>query len=160
MSKLKMIGKVLILFIGVTMGLSANAQRPAGGPPQGGQGGERKEKIEALRVAFITQRLSLTPAEAEKFWPVFNAFKAELEVLRKTYKVDDPNEANYVDKKLEFEQKKLDLQKKYRPQFEAIIGPQRMALLLSAEEEFKKKLLEAWQQRQGGAGGPPQRGPK
>ena len=35
------------------------------------QPGQAKERIDAQRVAFITQRLSLTPTEAEKFWPVW-----------------------------------------------------------------------------------------
>jgi hypothetical protein len=31
-----------------------------------------REKLEAARVAFITNRLSLSPQQAEKFWPLFN----------------------------------------------------------------------------------------
>jgi biopolymer transport protein ExbB/TolQ len=34
-----------------------------------------KEKLEAARVAFITNRLSLSPEQAEKFWPLFNEFQ-------------------------------------------------------------------------------------
>jgi hypothetical protein len=33
------------------------------------------EKLEAARVAFITNRLSLSPEQAEKFWPLFNEFQ-------------------------------------------------------------------------------------
>jgi len=33
-----------------------------------------KEKLEAARVAFITNRLSLSPEQAEKFWPLYNEF--------------------------------------------------------------------------------------
>jgi hypothetical protein len=36
--------------------------------------GQRQEKIQALKIAFITQKLKLTPAEAEKFWPVYNQY--------------------------------------------------------------------------------------
>jgi len=34
----------------------------------------REAKIKALKIAFITEELSLTSNEAEKFWPVYNKF--------------------------------------------------------------------------------------
>ena len=36
---------------------------------------EKKEEIYALKVAFITNKLPLTSSEAEKFWPIYNAFE-------------------------------------------------------------------------------------
>ncbi len=32
------------------------------------------EKIEAARIAFITEELQLTPTESEKFWPIYREF--------------------------------------------------------------------------------------
>jgi len=32
----------------------------------------RYERLKSMKVAYITQELNLTPAEAEKFWPVYN----------------------------------------------------------------------------------------
>lgn len=45
------------------------------------------EKIKSLKVAFLTDKLSLTPEEAEKFWPVYNscekdAFEARKETMK------------------------------------------------------------------------------
>lgn len=34
-----------------------------------------KEKLEAARVAFITNRLSLSPDQATKFWPLYNEYQ-------------------------------------------------------------------------------------
>ncbi|MCB0665633.1 MAG: hypothetical protein KDC80_07420, partial [Saprospiraceae bacterium] len=31
-----------------------------------------QERIEAQRVAFITQRVNLSPEEAQQFWPIYN----------------------------------------------------------------------------------------
>ncbi len=109
----------------------------------GGDHGQNKERVEALRVAYITNALQLTPDEAQKFWPVYNQFRSDLKTLRQNFKLDaaDETDPSYVDKKLEYDQKKLDLQKKYRPQFEAVIGPKKLALLLSSEEKFKQELL-------------------
>ena len=36
---------------------------------------EKKEEIFTLKVAFITNKLPLTSSEAEKFWPIYNAFE-------------------------------------------------------------------------------------
>ena len=43
---------------------------------------EKKEQIKSLKVAFITNELNLTPDEAAKFWPIFNAFDAKQTELR------------------------------------------------------------------------------
>ena len=45
--------------------------------------GENKEKLKAHKIAFITDRLQLTPAEAEKFWPVYNEHEAAMETMHK-----------------------------------------------------------------------------
>ena len=37
--------------------------------------GDKKERIKAYRVAFMTEELALTPEESEKFWPLYNEFK-------------------------------------------------------------------------------------
>ena len=44
----------------------------------------KKDKIKVLKVAFITNELSLTTDEAVKFWPVFNVFEAKQKEIRST----------------------------------------------------------------------------
>ena len=43
---------------------------------------ERREKVKALKVAFITEKLELTTEEAQKFWPIYNAFDEKQAELR------------------------------------------------------------------------------
>ena len=38
------------------------------------QSPEKRERIKALKVAFITEKLELTESEAQKFWPIYNTF--------------------------------------------------------------------------------------
>ena len=33
---------------------------------------ESRDKIKALKVSYLTEQLSLTSEEAEKFWPIYN----------------------------------------------------------------------------------------
>ncbi|MEO7834116.1 MAG: hypothetical protein ABIR50_02265 [Ginsengibacter sp.] len=94
---------------------------------------QRSEKIRALKDAFITQRLQLTPGEAERFWPVYNQYENEIRQLRVDNKNGDV---------LENEQKLLDTRKKYKPSFEKILGPQRLNDLYNAEREFRNVLIK------------------
>ncbi|MBX2902671.1 MAG: hypothetical protein KF872_03865 [Chitinophagales bacterium] len=108
----------------------------------------QNDRVESLRVAFITDYLQLTPQEGQKFWPIYNQYRGEFKTLRQAYRLDAAGEDDpqFADKKMEFDQKKLDLQKKYRPQFEQAIGAKKFGLLLSAEEKFKKELLRRLQE--------------
>ncbi len=66
---------VLLLFI---LSSVVYAQRPN----REGQG-PNHDKIKAFKTAHITEQLDLSSAEAEKFWPVYNAFDDKLMALRK-----------------------------------------------------------------------------
>jgi len=106
------------------------------------------EKIEAMRVAFITNRLNFTPEESQKFWPVYNAFRADMKTLRKNFRADDKDGTPLTaDQRLEFDQKKLNLKLTYKPQLEAAIGKEKMNQLMAAEEAFKKELVRIMQER-------------
>ncbi|MEB8347550.1 hypothetical protein OO010_15985, partial [Flavobacteriaceae bacterium KMM 6898] len=41
-----------------------------------------REKIKALKVAFITERLDLSSKEAQLFWPIYNEHEANMDALR------------------------------------------------------------------------------
>lgn len=115
-----------------------------------------KEKVEAMRVAFITNRLELTPEQAKQFWPVYNSYRHDLTQLRHNFfpNEEGPNSHLDADRQLEFEQKKLDLKKQYKPQFEQILGKAKLNKLVNAEEDFKRLLIQTMrnrrQQRPGG----------
>ncbi len=119
----KMKKYLLILFALFTFSL-ANAQNG---------NGQRIEKIQALKIAFITQRLDLTPAEAEKFWPIYNDYEHELNNLRLNNRNGDV---------LDNEQKLLNIKKKYSPSFEKVLGPQKLNKFFNAEKEFRNILIK------------------
>ena len=47
---------------------------------------EKKERIEAARVSFVTKKLELTPEESQAFWPLVNEMEAEIRTSRKAIK--------------------------------------------------------------------------
>jgi uncharacterized protein YaiL (DUF2058 family) len=109
----------------------------------------QREKVESMRVAFITNRLQLTPEQSKQFWPVYNSYRHDLAQLRRSY---FPNEEGAdahldADRQLEFEQRKLDLKKQYMPQFEQVIGRAKLNKLVSSEEDFKRLLIQTMRNR-------------
>ncbi len=109
----------------------------------------QREKVESMRIAFITHRLSLTPEESKRFWPVYHSYRHDLATLRRNfYPMDDGTDPHLsADKQVDFEQKKLDLKRRYIPQFEAVIGREKVNKLVGAEEDFKKMLVQVVRNR-------------
>ncbi|WP_343633733.1 hypothetical protein [Fluviicola sp.] len=128
-----------------------------------GPGDEKdKDKIEALKVGFITKELNLTSTEAEKFWPVYNEMDGKMKDLRNDCRKinqdmresEDKMSNEDAKKKLatlfENDQKELDLKKEYSEKFIKIIGEKRTLKLLSLEHEFRRVLLERLKDRREG----------
>lgn len=38
-----------------------------------------KERMESVKIAFLTTEIGLTPEEAQKFWPIYNSVNEELD---------------------------------------------------------------------------------
>ncbi|RMA64660.1 sensor of ECF-type sigma factor [Ulvibacter antarcticus] len=125
---------------------------------------DRHEKIKALKVAFITEELDLTPTEAEAFWPIYNVYSDEMHQLRKTemnevYKrlkdgidtLSDAEANELIDKGHQIESDRLMLQKELSLKLRKAIPPKKIIKLRKAEEDFKRKLLEKYrnQKRRG-----------
>ena len=119
---------------------------------------ERLQEIKAQRTAFLTQRLDLSPAEAEKFWPVFNQYDKEQEVVRKELRdmhrgmrkdteVSEAEAAAAIDKELAARQKELDIRKKYAADFKKTIGAVKTLKLAKAERDFRKELIKRFRDR-------------
>ncbi len=120
---------------------------------------EKKEKVEAMKIGFITQQMNLTPEEAQKFWPVYNQMNNEVESLRKERHLarenvkdnfetmTDPEFEKLINDELASRQKEFDIQKKYVAQFKAVVPIKKVAQFYRAEEQFKRKLLEKIQEK-------------
>lgn len=145
---------IFLMFLLLSFG-SLQMQAQQGPPPKrdGGRGGDR---VESMRVAFITDRLNLTPEEAQRFWPIYNQMNNDVKTLRRNFKVENnPSGEMTADERLDFEQKRLDIKKKYKPQFEAAIGKEKVNKLVSLEEDFKHQLMQMMRDRRDGEGARP-----
>jgi hypothetical protein len=115
------------------------------------------EKIQALRTAYISEKLNLTPEQAEKFWPVYREFTQERAKLRKEFKEAqrsiDPNkpdpkaDQDLINLGLDIKQKELDLEKDYSGRLLKVINAQQVMNLRKAEQGFRELIINQLQQR-------------
>src|SRR5687767_15565482 len=118
-------------------------QQPGPGPLKK----ESRDRIEAQRVAFITQKLSLTPEEAAKFWPVYNENKEAVKNLRDDIErpdlmtVTDDEATVIIERHFQMEQKRLELKRTLFARLRTIITPRKILMLHAAEKEFNRELL-------------------
>jgi hypothetical protein len=142
----------------VADGQTTNPPANNGGAP----GMKRAEKIDALKAAFITKQLDLTPDEAEKFWPVYNQYQNEIQALNQSRMantnnakpdIDNMSDADVnkmIENELMYEQQQLDIRKKYVAQFEKVLSVKKVAKLFQAEKDFKLYLLHQMSHQDGG----------
>jgi hypothetical protein len=122
---------------------------------------EKREQIHALKIAFISNNLSLTANEAEKFWPIYNAFEEKqydlkyIKSISYIKKMDDEilnkmsdKEALQVLSRIEANEEELfQLRKKLMITLKSIISPVKIIKLKKAEDEFNKKLLQQYRNK-------------
>ncbi|HTC00344.1 MAG TPA: hypothetical protein VK705_06645 [Ferruginibacter sp.] len=99
---------------------------------------QKMQNIEALKIAFISRQLDLTPDEAQRFWPVYNQYSNEIHIVVR-------EDQDVLDR----DQKVLDIRKSYRDQFIKILDQERTNRLFEAEGKFRQLLIQAMQRRQG-----------
>ena len=146
--------KKLIIFIAIAIVAKSFAQQPPGPPPPPPPDGPKKEKMESMRIAFLTNKLDLTPEEAQKFWPVYNEFQKKREELHKKHReevknvkenfdsLSDKQVEKIVDDEMSFRQKNLDLEKEYHAKFKSVLPIKKVAKLYHAEDMFARHLLD------------------
>lgn len=113
----------------------------------------RRDKIEALRVSFISQKVNFTTQEAQAFWPLYNEYQDKIILARKLFRqqynkntdynfATDKEAETYLNAEFTLKQKEFEYYKDYLEKFKKIIPVKKIALLLKAEEEFKKELIK------------------
>lgn len=140
---------ILLLFISVSIYAQGESMK------------EKKEQIKSLKAAFFTTELSLTANEAERFWPLYNAFDDKQFELRhqkmKTYlrRMSDGSldkitekEANVFLNQIEDAEEELFLlRKKFMQNVKTILPAVKIVKLKKAEEDFNRKLLQQYRNK-------------
>ena len=120
----------------------------------------RLERIKALKTAFITERLDLSSAEAEKFWPIFNAYENKVGALRKSERreiliklsggmeaMTEAEASSLIDKSVAYREKEIGHRKQLIQELKSAISAKKIIRLIKTEDDFKRKLLERMKHR-------------
>ena len=98
-------------------------------------------RLEALKIAYITNKLNLSPQEAERFWPIYNQYAAELKQARQQAIKNNSSE-------IELDESTLNIRKKYSTQFSQVISPQKVDMLFKSEKEVARFVQKEMERRQ------------
>lgn len=119
-----------------------------------------KDRIEAAKIGIITQQLNLTSEQSKLFWPVYNKYSEELQLIRNQQKElrkgfqtkSDDQLRKDLEKVIEMKEKEVAIEKKYVQEFLKIINVRQVAMLYKADSMFKALLLKRLMKRDGKGG--------
>ncbi|WP_460547885.1 hypothetical protein [Hymenobacter daeguensis] len=146
----------LLALAALLLTLAPAAQAQVG--PGGGRKGQRLGQLENAKIAFITNRVSLTQDQAQKFWPLYNEFSAKRRELNRsgrllrrdvTEGMTDQQIRDNFTQAFAMRQGELNLEKEYFDKFQKVISLRQVAQLFQAERDFTKEVIK----RVAGVGG-------
>jgi hypothetical protein len=119
---------------------------------------EKREQIRTLKVACFTTELQLTTNEAEKFWPLYNAYdEKQFELRHKRMRTSIKKmDTNTLDKMTEkeaslyliqmesTEEELFLLRKKFISNLKGILPSVKIIKLKKSEDDFNRKLLKQY----------------
>ncbi len=115
---------------------------------------KRQERIENLKIAYITKELNLTSKESEKFWPIYNKYQLMLQDARQSQSIKNRSDelseeeaSDIIKEYIENEYKRAEIQEKKINELIPIIGNNRVIELYMAEAKFKKEILNRSENR-------------
>lgn len=103
------------------------------------------DRVRALRIAYITDKIHLSSQQSEQFWPLYNRYQDEIRAIRRDDRIEDD---------IAMSEAILDVKKKYKVEFLKVISQEQLTALYKAEREFKAMLIKRLEE-----GGGPQRRP-
>lgn len=148
--------KIYFILVAFIITLAAGAQQGPGPghrpppPPMGpeqrdgrpfkGRKETNKERIEMYKVQFITEHLSLSTAEAEQFWPVYESHKKAVQEIIANKSTDE----------ILLQEAMLNARKKYKAELKPVLKTdERVNEALKLEREFLHKVRFEMMRRKG-----------
>ncbi|MBS1599756.1 MAG: hypothetical protein JST75_16135 [Bacteroidetes bacterium] len=86
-------------------------------------------RLQALKIAYLTKKLDLSPEEAQRFWPIYNKYDEEIHTAR----IDAVKNRTI---EIELEEKILNIRKRYSVDFGKALSPEKVNTFFRAEKEF------------------------
>jgi hypothetical protein len=118
---------------------------------------QKGDKVEAMRVAYITKHVALSAAEAERFWPVYNEYHDKLRLVRKSLRqahrhysetMSEEDVKALASREMEFRKAETEIHHVYSARIAGIIGHRKYMRLRLAEEQFRREMLKILRDRE------------
>ena len=129
---------------------------------QQGDGRFDFEKFKSQKIAFLTEKMNLTPQEAQNFWPVYNQFEKErMEIQHQRRQLEqktrDEN-VNMTDQEIikitrdisATFKKEAEYAASYNEKFLKILPPQKVLQLYRAENQFRSHMFDQFRKSRNG----------
>lgn len=98
-------------------------------------------RLEALKIAYLTKKLDLSTEEAQRFWPIYNQYSEELRQTRLAAIRDRSPE-------ISLEENILNIRKKYNTEFNKALSPEKVNTFFRSEKEFGNFVQKEIERRQ------------
>jgi hypothetical protein len=114
---------------------------------------DKRKRIDALKIAYITEKLELTPEESQFFWPIYNEYVKESRTIKKSHHktlegLNNEEEAKArLDNMLEMEKEHVELKRKYIDKLSGQLTYERIYNLFAIERDFKRNVINEMSSR-------------
>lgn len=116
---------------------------------------DHREKIKALKVAYITEELNMSTDVAQKFWPVYNKYESQRRDLHKREHIDLDQYQNISEEKAEemlkeylaVEKEEYIIKRDLFSDLKRFLSARDIIKLHKLEADFNKKLLKEYRSR-------------
>jgi Spy/CpxP family protein refolding chaperone len=116
---------------------------------------DHREKIKALKTAYITEGLNLTAQEAQQFWPIYNEYEKKRRELYRQERAEvnveclsEEKADSKLEEYVELERKDYLLKKEYYKDLKKIFTARRIMELNKVENDFNRKMMREYRARQ------------
>ncbi len=132
----------IILIVVLTVTISTFAQS------------DKEQELKSQKIAFFTDKIGLTPEEAQIFWPIYNDYwakknkiiadrKDKMTQFSENSETMSNNEMiKYADQYIHYEMQLAELLDEYHNKFKEILPIDKVMKIYLADYEFKTYLLK------------------
>lgn len=113
---------------------------------------KRKEKMEALKIAYITEELDLSQEEWQIFWPIYNEYNKEkshekMEALKLKYENNTNSADEILEELMKIETEEFERKHSYMHKLKDQLGAEVVLKMNHLEQQFKHRLLRKFKDR-------------
>src|SRR6266550_635710 len=95
-------------------------------------------RLEAYKIAYLTNKLKLSSEEAQKFWPIYNKYINEIRQVK--------TEGRHMDE-IDLEERIVNVRKRYKNEFSQALPGERVNQFFKADKEFNNVVRKELQER-------------